>query len=423
MTTSANPSVAYLTTHYPAVSHTFIQNEVRALRAIGHRVVTFAINPTLPVDVLTDKDREELAATRVLKQLPHRFTISTLLRAGLLHPVALLSTMREAWRFVGLDLGRGIRRVMQVGEGVLLERLCRREGVRHVHAHFGQAPANVAMFAAHFHNRAHRRSMMRWSMTVHGPQDCLAEPRDMLRSKVGAAAFVVAVADFTKAQVLRQIPLDLWPAVHVVRCGVHLDVKPRGPIDDVAVPRVLIVARISPEKGHATALEALAILRDRGLPFTLEIVGPGDFEESLAAFAEQLGVRDQVRVIGALPPVLVAEQMRSADIVCLPSMAEGLPVTLMEAMVVGTPVVASGISGIPELIEHAVTGLLVIPARPDLLADAWALLGSDVALRTRLAAAALERVRALHDITANGQALSSLLCQFAAGAVVGGAPR
>ncbi|MGB8859650.1 MAG: glycosyltransferase, partial [Ilumatobacteraceae bacterium] len=154
-------------------------------------------------------------------------------------------------------------------------------------------------------------------------------------------------------------------------------------------------------------------LRARGLRCTLEIVGPGDFEASLAAYAHQLGVRDQVCVVGALPPALVAEQMRAADIVCLPSMAEGLPVTLMEAMVVGTPVVASGISGIPELVEHGVTGLLVVPVRPDLLADAWALLAGDVALRARLAQAGAQRVRALHNLVGSAQALSALFCAAA----------
>lgn len=407
-------AIAYLTTHYPAVSHTFIQNEVRALRASGHRIVTFSINRTDEAHALTDADRAEQAATIALKALPARVIVWTALSAAVRHPLALASTLRLAWRGVGPDLSRGVRRTMQAGEALLLARQCRRQHVQHVHAHFGQAPANIAWFATHYNNTAHRARPLRWSMTIHGPQDCLGEPPHLLQAKTEAASFVVAVADYTRAQLIRQIPLALWAKVHVVRCGVDVQ-APAVAVADRAndVFTALIVARISPEKGHATALQALALLNARGVRVALEIVGPGDFEAGLGALADELGVRSQVRVVGALPPAAVAARMRAVDALCLPSYAEGLPVTLMEALVAGAPVVASGICGVPELIRDGVTGLTVVPARPDLLADALATLAADPALRQRLATAGREAVCRLHDGERSASELGQLFASYA----------
>jgi colanic acid/amylovoran biosynthesis glycosyltransferase len=400
--------IAYLTTHYPAVTHTFIQREILALRALGYEVVTFAINTE--GDVLSDVDRAEAAATRYLKGAPVLWMIRTIVTSVLTHPIATLATLFVAWRQVGLDLDRRGRRMVQVGEAMLLERMCRDDGVEHIHAHFGQAPANIAWFAATYFNHTGRARTMTWSATVHGPQDCLNEPPHLLQRKVRAASFIVAVCDFTKAQLLWRLSPDLWDRVHVVRCGVDLDVpmqsidrQPNSPF------RALIVARLSAEKGHGVAIEALATVLEHGHTLQLVLVGPGGEENPFDDLLGRLGIRDNVTLVGAVPPQQVAAQIGQADALIVPSFAEGLPIVIMEAMAAGLPVIASGIAGIPELIEHDVTGLLVAPARPDLLAGAIEklIVGPDFA--RSLATAARSRVEQLHDEDTNIRFLAELL--------------
>jgi colanic acid/amylovoran biosynthesis glycosyltransferase len=403
--------IAYLSAAYPAITHTFIQREVLALRALGRPVTTFAINDEDEY-ILTEVDRVEHANTTYLKSLHAatiaRWTLSEAIRC----PLPVWSTIRLAWRDVGADLGRGVKRTMQVGEGMLVARACRRAGITHIHAHMGQAPANVAWFASHFINAANPAKRATWSVTIHGPQDCLDEPRKLLARKIEAADFVVTVSDYTKAQLLWRAPAETWHKIHTIRCGIDLTIEFAAPRQRGEDPfRILIVARVSPEKGHSILLEAIAALRDRGHDVRLEIVGPGDFETAFGALAERLGVRDLVSTTSGISPSEVIERMRQSDVLCVPSFAEGLPVVIMEAAAVGLAVVATGISGIPELIEHDVTGLLTIPARHDLLADALERLLLDPELHARITRNARQRVEELHDETKNAVMLERLFLE------------
>jgi colanic acid/amylovoran biosynthesis glycosyltransferase len=392
--------IAYLTVIYPATSHTFIHREVIGLRSRGVDVRTFSLNGVDGSQLLTDFERRELTETLQIKALPATRLARTILSRAVRHPRALLGTVRTARRGRGLDLGAWLKALFQVGEALVLFDDCQRNGITHVHAHFGQAPANVAWFAVEF---AHRIGLTTWSFsyTIHGPQDCLAENDRTLRDKVAAATVVISVSDYTAAQLLRRIDPALWDKVEVVRCGVDLDDHSRGATANDDADRdattVLMVARLSPEKGHLVAIAALADLRSRGIDAKLRLVGPGDPDDAVLPTARRLGVEDLVEVVGPLDPDAVADEFRRAAVFALPSFAEGLPIVIMESMANGCPVVATGISGIPELVEHGVTGTLVPPARPDLLADALADLLTDAPKRHRMADAGRSRVAQFHD--------------------------
>lgn len=400
--------VAYLMTHYPSVTHTFIAREIAALRSMGWDVATIAINPPRDIDVVDPSAAAEAAVTVVLKRLPVRALVATVARAAV-HPFALLTTLRAAGAGTGWDLGRRFRRTMQAGEGLLVHHRCVTLGLSHIHAHFGQAPANIAWFATLYGNAVGAQRWT-WSMTIHGPQDCLNEPAGLLERKVASASLVIAVCDYTRAQLLRLVPVEQWSKVVVVRCGIELDRWP----DHVGSPaghrvRMLMVARVSPEKGHHVALEALDRLRSDGIDVELELVGPGDVDTELGADIARLGLQAIVSARGPLVPELVTEALRDADVVWMPSFAEGLPATLVEAMAVGVPVVASAISGIPELVEHGVTGFLVAPGRADELASATVALIEAPQLASGMAAEGRRRVGGLYDIRTTTSELAKVL--------------
>jgi colanic acid/amylovoran biosynthesis glycosyltransferase len=391
---AAGARIAYLTVMYPATSHTFIHREVLGLRARGIQVRTFSLNGIDRTALLTDFERHEHTNTVQIKALPVLRLVSTILGLTMRHPRAVLATVRAAVRDRGLDLGARLTALFQVGEALVVFADCRRHDITHVHAHFGQAPANVAWFTTEF---AHRVGASEWSFsyTIHGPQDCLTEGDRTLRRKVAAATVVMSVSDYTAAQLVRRVDPALWDKVQVVRCGVDLEAATL-PVerDDSSV---LMVARISPEKGHVVAVAALAQLRQRGIDARLRLVGPGDPEVAVLPAARLQGVDDLIDHVGPLDPASVADEFQRAAVFALPSFAEGLPIVVMESMVNGCPVVASGISGIPELVDHGVTGLLVPPARPDLLADGLAELLTDPSKRRRMAEAGRRRVAELHD--------------------------
>ena len=135
-------------------------------------------------------------------------------------------------------------------------------------------------------------------------------------------------------------------------------------------PLVISVGRLSPEKAHADLIEAMRLMRDRGTRAHLALVGDGPERERLAQAAAAAGIADRVHLMGQRPKV--APLLRGADVFALPSLTEGLPNAVLEAMAVGLPVVATTVGGVPELVLDGATGLLVPAADPPALAEALA---------------------------------------------------
>ncbi len=160
----------------------------------------------------------------------------------------------------------------------------------------------------------------------------------------------------------------------------------RGP------PTVVCVGRFTPVKRQADLVDALARLRDRGVPARLVLIGAGPTREAVQHQVARLDLRDVVVVRGPLAPDRIAQELADADVACLPSSQEGMPGSVMEAMASALPVVGTQVNGIADLVVDERTGLLVPPADPDALADALERLLRDPALRRQLGDAGRRRI-------------------------------
>jgi len=156
-------------------------------------------------------------------------------------------------------------------------------------------------------------------------------------------------------------------------------------------PLWAVAGRLEEQKGHAVLLDALADVRRRGLDFTLAVAGDGALRPQLEERAAQLGLGERVRFLGALDDV--GPLLAAADAVLLPSLWEGLPLVLLEAMVRSRPVIASAVGGVPEVIEDGVSGVLVPPGDPAALADELERFHRKTERAVRLGRAGGERVR------------------------------
>jgi glycosyltransferase involved in cell wall biosynthesis len=172
--------------------------------------------------------------------------------------------------------------------------------------------------------------------------------------------------------------------------------------------RVLTVGRVESEKGHHIMLEALAQLASRMVPVRWTLVGDGSLLASVRHRAVELGLGSEVVLLGRVGQDRIRSLYLDADVFCLPSLVEGVPVVLMEAMASGLPVVASGIMGVPELVEDRVSGLLVSPGRADALADAIEVLAVDPALRCRMGRAGRQRVELDYDMGRSARTLRAI---------------
>jgi colanic acid/amylovoran biosynthesis glycosyltransferase len=182
-----------------------------------------------------------------------------------------------------------------------------------------------------------------------------------------------------------EVPDDRIPILHV---GVHLPTRFQAPKDqqeEVNVPIILCPAGLRPIKGHKYLIEAFAILRGRSVESKLWLAGQGELRQELQEQVETLGLLDKVAFLGQLPHIKLLDLYSQGKIamVVLPSLHEGIPVSLIEAMAYGVPVISTVAGGTPELLERG-AGLLVPPEDPLALADAIERLVRDPELRKQL---------------------------------------
>ena len=238
-----------------------------------------------------------------------------------------------------------------------------------------------------------------WSVTIHGWHEFVNEREASLRQKVARGrSFVVCISDYTRSQLMRiSLPTTGRSCASCAAASTPPRSRDASHGRSASRPGVLMVARLSPEKGHVVLLEAVKLLGDRGMPIEVDLIGPGEFRDGLESAASSLGVDDRVVFLGACTPAEIDEHLAASDVFCLPSFAEGLPVALMEAMAVGVPVVTTYISGIPELVIDGGTGMMVPAGRADLLASAIERLCDDRELNTSIVEAARAKVEEQHE--------------------------
>src|SRR3954447_4989852 len=393
--------IGYLTSQYPATSHTFISREVAALRGLGVALDTFSIRLPTSAELKDDAIAAESRDTFTVLQLPETRIVGAQLATLLTDPIGYFRTL-------GLALGHrppGLRglglSLAHFAESVVLARELRRRGITRLHNHFANSAATVGFLVT-------RMLRMPWSFTMHGISETDYPAGLLLGRKIEAAEFVACVSYFGRAQAMRLVTPDHWSKLHVVRCGLPLSELPKH-----APPRraksLIAVGRLSPEKGQAGLLEAFAeVSRDHDA-LQLVLVGDGPEAERLRAQAGELGIAERVRFAGRLSEQDTLRQIAAADILVLRTFMEGLPIVLMEAMAMGTAVIASRVAGIPELVEDDQNGLLFTPSNWDELASCIRRLVDDDALREKFAGWGRTKVAAEFDIERSAERLRELL--------------
>lgn len=392
------PPLAYLVSRYPAISHTFILREIEGLRALGHRIHTASVNPP-------DRSREAMGQLEQ-HESDHTYCLKTEGIGGALgaiawwlprHPLRLLQTLLEGWR-----LWRGPRGLAYAAEAAMVARWMRRQGLQHLHVHFGNAGASVGLLTKSL-------ASCHLSYTIHGPDEFDDVPGQQLERKLQIADLVVCVSQFARSQLMRISTPQDWGKLRVCRLGVdpacfnfHERNEARQRL------RLLCVGRLAPAKGQLLLVQACAQLRHAGVDFELDLVGTGPDRVRLETAVAGHGLGDRIHLRGALNQEGVRQAMDAADIFVLPSLAEGIPVVLMEAMASGLPCISTPVNGIPELIVQGENGLLAVPGDVDSLVHEIRRLAMDPGLRSRLARAARASIASQYDLSRNVGALSKL---------------
>jgi colanic acid/amylovoran biosynthesis glycosyltransferase len=405
--------VGYVLNQYPTVSATFILGEVRALRSLGADVTTFSMWPTSPSDRLSAAAEEEAERTVTIRPVTRPAVLRAHARALARSPRAYANTLGVALRLRPPGLRAAIRQLFYFVAALFVWDRAEREGVRHLHSHFSFLACDVALLASHFGTAS--GGAWSFSFTVHGPDEFYELPTNRMREKARRADMVVCISHFARSQVMGLLDEADWHKVEVVRCGIDpARFRPAERVPRERAARILNVGRLVPVKGQAVLLRALASLVARGLDVELTIVGRGPQEGELRRLVAELGLGDRVELPGAVGADAITAYYDRADVLAVPSFAEGLPVVIMEALATAMPVVSTAIMGIPELVRDGETGVLVAPGDADALADGLARLIEDPQLRLRLGQAGREAVLADFDQLASARRLERLFGALAA---------
>jgi colanic acid/amylovoran biosynthesis glycosyltransferase len=403
----APPVVLYVASRFPKVTETFVVNEWLALSG-RFQMELAALRRTREAPVHPES-RRAMTRVRILDAFhPQTVRAHTFWLAR--RPRAYLSVLADVLRgSLRVSLADTAKAAVVFAEAVALARMVVRDDVAHVHAHFANHPATTAWIV-------HRLTGVPFSFTAHA-NDLFVAPA-LLERKAADARFVIAISEYNRRLLLEHCPSA---RVEVVHCGVDPERYAPEPLEARDRDRVVCVASLSPKKGHVHLIDAVALLSEGHPSIALDLVGDGPERDRIVGRARDRGVEHRVRLHGTRPSEDVRAALAGARLFALPSVRlrggrmEGIPVALMEAMASGVPVVASRLSGIPELVEDGVTGLLVTPGEPSALAAAMARILDDDALAAELTRSARERVERSFSLAGEAERLGDLFAESIAG--------
>jgi colanic acid/amylovoran biosynthesis glycosyltransferase len=393
--------VTYLVNQYPAVSHTFIRREINALERRGlkvHRVALRGWNAKL----VDERDVKEQALTRYVLKLGAMGLAGALCREALRSPRRMFCAARLVLRMARQSDRPLVAHLAYLAEACVIRRWTAETGSDHLHAHFATNPAEVAMLARALGGPP-------YSFTAHG-SDIMNRPAQVgLDVTVRDAAFVAAVCSFGRSQIFKWVPHKLWDRVRIVRCGLERGYGEASTAPAASSNRLLCIGRLSKEKGQLLLIEATRLLADAGDAPEVVLVGDGPMRSEVEALIARHGLVGKIRIAGWLDANGIEAELRQARALVVPSLSEGLPVVIMEAMAHRRPVIAPYVAGIPELVTHGANGWLFPASDTAALAAAMkSCLDLDADGLARMGASAHARVWQMHDVDVEARKLQRL---------------
>lgn len=398
--------LAYLINQYPSISHTFIRREIEALERQGASVARFSIRASAHGQI-AEEDRREAEKTRRIVGARASELFGALIASVALRPAGSLAAVARAFRMGWRSESGLLRHFFYAAEALVLASWMRRDGLRHVHAHFGTNSATVAMLAARVNGAS-------FSMTVHGPEEFDKPALIALAQKIRAASFAAAVSSFGMSQLRRLVEPEYWDGIRIVRCGVEKSFHAGASLTPPSEVRFVSVGRLCEQKGQLTLIEAAAAVKRRGGRFRLALIGDGEMRGDIEAAIARHDLTGDVELLGWKSPAEVRREIEASRAFILPSYAEGLPVSIMEAMLLGRPVISTYVGGIPELVVPGENGWLAPAGDAAALADA--MIDAIAAPQARLAQMGqLAKARALarHDIDEIAGELKAIFAEIA----------
>ncbi|AFZ25406.1 glycosyltransferase [Cylindrospermum stagnale PCC 7417] len=401
--------VGYVLKRYPRYSETFVVNEILAHEAAGLNIEIFALRP--PSDSHFQNIISQVRASVTYIKQPIQGRVSQSLNSLAPTPACYFwAELQEASKVIPdfwskLAVAQG-EQASTVYQAAWLAREAKLKDITHLHAHFGTLATSVARLASHF-------TGIPYTFTAHA-KDIFHESVEFadMEHKLQDAATVVTVSDYNLNYLQKTYPTA---AQQIRRIYNGLDLQQlqySSPAD--RPPLIISVGRLVEKKGLSILIDACAILKQRNCEFQCQIIGTGSLEPTLRQQIQDLGLQSIVEIIGPRPQNDVFQLVQQAAVFAAPYVIakdgnrDGLPTVLLEAIALGTPCVSTDVTGIPELVRHGETGLIVPQNHAEKLAISLQELLTDSALRVKLSTQARQLIESEFDIYRNTAVLREL---------------
>jgi len=400
--------IAYILSRFPKISETFILREINALQNEGWEIELYPL-------ILEKEKVVHIEAKPWLKTLHHFPWISgDVVRANLRYffksPFGYLKLWGKMVSGNSSNPKFLARALVIFPKALRMAEEMQRSGIQHIHAHFATHPALTAWLIHHL-------TGISYSVTVHAHDIYVSQT--MLVEKMRAASFIVAISEFNREFLIKHVGTEIEEKIKVVHCGIDLETyKSRDEAPPHAKFELKSIGSLEDYKGMRYLIEACALLLEEKVPLRCEIIGRGKKRPQLERMIAKYHLEETVFLAGAKTQKEVAEALGKADCYVQPSIItdtgkmEGIPVSIMEALGSGLPVVASDISGIPELVRPDETGYLVPEKNPEVLADTLAYIFRHPQKAKDLAKKGRELVEEKYNLSKNSARVARLFEEF-----------
>lgn len=386
------PRTAYILLWFPKPSETFIFREVINLRNMGLPLKVFTLygelSGNLSPEMRDASDDVERLGLPFLKSI-HANVLYWWKRDRVLTRKVLRTLSVKRWS--GLE---------KTGENLwaffCAFRLARRfeqERIEHIHAPWASGPATAAWIAS-------RLTGIPFSFTARAWD--IFPPDKGLPDKIRDATLIRSETKYN-IDYMNRLVGGYADKFHLTYNGVPLKTPRESPVPMKAPLRLLALGRFVGKKGYEYLLRSCKLIHDSGLDFHLTLAGDGPRRASLERLSQELGIADKVSFPGFVTYDRVSDLFYATDILLMPSVIDssgdrdGIPTVIMEALMHRVPVVATDVSGISEVIEDGVTGLLIPEKNASAIAEAMQQMATDRQSAVEMAERGRERVRQQFD--------------------------
>ncbi len=386
--------LAYLYSRYPVVSQTFCDSEMLTLETAGFDLEIISLNR--PPDSFQHERLERLKAE--IHYPPPEDVLNAEVRTpGFNEKLGALISEHDA------KYGQSFKAALRARNAWHFAPLLRKLGVRHVHVHFANRATHTALFL--------KKLGFTFSFTPHA-QDFMVDLGcdDLLREMAREAEFVVAVSDYSR-DLLAKICAESEAKIFRIYNGIELDDFTTARHVSGGTIRIVSVGRLIEFKGFQHLLQALKLLKARNVEIEARIIGEGPMRAALEELISAHGLATHAQLLGRRSQKQIQQELADAHMFVLPAIVDQkgasdmLPTVITEAMACGLPVVSTTVAGIPEMVLHGKTGLLVEPGDEHALANAIMELALDPSRRKAFGEAGRRRAEALFALNKTARCL------------------